>query len=74
MKNNYFKDMSIWITVDKSQATELKGSLFLPPTPYLEEKKRPEEIEQEIIYKVINKVRHLLWLATILPPTPFYRI
>jgi hypothetical protein len=46
--------------VDKSQATELKGSLFLPPTPYLEEKKRPEEIEQEIIYKVINKVRHLL--------------
>lgn len=73
MKNNYFSDMSIWMVVDKSQATELKGQLFLPSTPYIEEKKRPEVIEQEIIYKVINKIRKILWYPTILPPTPYYR-
>ncbi|EKD66066.1 MAG: hypothetical protein ACD_49C00067G0052 [uncultured bacterium (gcode 4)] len=65
--------MSIWMVVDKSQATEVKEQLFLPPTPLLKIKKRPEEIEQEIIYRVINKVRHLLWLPTILPSTPYYR-
>lgn len=73
MKNNYFSDMSIWMQVDKSQATELKGQLFLPPTPYIEEKKRPEVIEQEIIYKIINRVRKIFWLPMILPSTPFYR-
>lgn len=63
---------TIWIIVDKSNATTWCDQV-LAPIPYIGTQKRPEEIRQENVYKVINKIRHFLWLATILPSTPYYK-
>jgi hypothetical protein len=63
---------SIWITVDKSNATTWRDQV-LAPIPYIWTQRRPEEITQAKVYKYINKVRNFLWLPTILPSTPFYK-
>ncbi len=63
---------TIWVIVDKSNATTWCNQV-LAPIPYIWDQKRPEEIRQIILYKAINQVRHFLWLATILPPAPYHR-
>jgi hypothetical protein len=66
-----YHKLTIWTIVDKSNAVWEKT--VLAPMPYLKIKKRPEEIAQAKTYEVINQIRHFLWLAKILPPTPFYK-
>lgn len=64
-------DKSIWLVVDKSNAILWWSEL--PTTAYLEIKKTDEELRLKKIYELINYFRGLMWLAKILPPTPFYK-
>lgn len=66
-----YHKITIWTIVDKSNATWEKT--VLAPMPYLKIKKKPEEIAQAKVYEVINQIRHFLWLAKILAPTPYYK-